>query len=101
MVTQIQLFVILFSICFLIFGLRYFYIKKSKSFQELAWDSFTDALTLNSGIIILLYTYGLVSGNEYFSKIDNYSLIIALILAGIVTIGGSLDKLKKNGKEEK
>lgn len=61
-----------------------------------------DAITLCSGVTLLAYLVGRVFQIEYLTKIDEFALTIGLLVAGLVIIGGSIDKLrrKKDDKEK-
>jgi hypothetical protein len=99
--SLLQLEFLILIACLIIFIVIYAIHKKFKTTKDLIWDSIMDAITLCSGIILLLYLIGKVFQIEYLNKIDDFSLIIGLLIAGLVIIGGSIDKIrgKKNEKE--
>ena len=105
MINLLQLYFVLLLLIFLLHIIVYRIQKKFKLIKDLVWESITDAFTLNSGIIVMLYLAGKVFNIAYFSIIDDYSLYAALLLSGLVVIGGSIDKLfnikKDKGKDEK
>ena len=56
--------------------------------------AFTEALSLNSGIFILLYVTGVITNTSYFTtNFDNSLVVISLFLASLVIIAKSLENL--------
>ena len=99
MISLLQVEFIILIIGFVI--LLGFYIKQKRfnKIKDLIWDSIIDAITLNSGVILLLFLIGKVFDINYLSEIDDFALYLGLLIAGLVIIGGSIDKIrgKKNG----
>ncbi|MBT4539741.1 hypothetical protein HOC32_05625 [Candidatus Woesearchaeota archaeon] len=101
MITFFQLSFVILFILFLVFLVIYGKQKKFKDTRDLVWKSIIDAMTLNSGIIVLLYVVGKVFIWEYLTEIDNYALYIALIIAGLVIIADAIDKIKSKKEVSK
>ena len=94
MITFFQLSFVTLFVLFLVFLVIYGKQRKFKDIRDLVWKSIIDAITLNSGIIVLLYVAGKVFIWEYLTEIDNYALYIALIIAGLVIIADAIDKIR-------
>jgi membrane protease YdiL (CAAX protease family) len=101
MISLLQLEFIVLVACFLLFLIVYIKQKKFAHTKDLIWDSIIDAVTLNSGIILLMFLIGKVFKIPYLSAIDDFALYIGLLIAGLVIIGGSVDKLRGNKNDKK
>jgi|SRR3989338_7756190 len=102
MISLLQLEFIILIVCCVIFIAIYIKQKRFKKTKDLIWDSIMDAVTLCSGIILLLFLVGSVFKIGYLSSIDDFVLYIGLLIAGSGIISGSIDKIrgKQNGKSE-
>lgn len=96
----LHLIITLLVIVFIIILVFYIKRKKFDTIKGLVINSFIDALTFNSGLIILLYLAGLFFQVKYLSEIDNYALYSALLLAGFIMLADVIDKLRETNKNK-
>lgn len=92
------IYILFLAIVFLIlFALNIKYKMKKK-----ALDMAIDSVTITSGLILFLYILGLALDITYLKQIDEFSLFIALFIAGISLISSATDKYKKvkGGKKD-
>lgn len=93
--TFIHLSIALFVLFFLIICFIRRKQRRDDTIKDLTYNSITDAVTLNSGVVILLYTTGKFFTINYLTDhVDSYMLLIALTISGTVIISDSLDKLR-------
>lgn len=68
--------------------------KRHRNLSELVASAFMDAITLNSGALILLYVIGILAEIPYLTEdFENSAVLIALTFSGLVLIARSIDKL--------
>lgn len=100
-ITQISLgTLILFFIVFLI---KRYHSLKGSSFNHVTMfvNSFVDALTLNSSLILIFYLIGNSFDVPLFSSIDAYALNSSIILSALVVFAHSLNnfQIKRQNKD--
>lgn len=100
MISLLQLEFLLLGLSILIFFIKYWVQKKYKKIKDLIWDCVIEGITLNSGVIILLYLTGRLFNIEYLSSIDEYALYVGLLIGGLAIVGGSVDKLIKKRRNK-
>ncbi|MBS3090243.1 hypothetical protein J4433_00555 [Candidatus Pacearchaeota archaeon] len=71
--------------------------NKRKKLKKKPLDLSIDSITFTSGIILFLYLVGLALEINYLKQIDEFSLFIALFIAGISLISSATDKYKTKG----
>jgi len=103
MISLLQLEFIILIICCIIFIVTYIIQKRFEKTKDLIWDSIINAITLCSGIILLLFLIGSVFKINYLSSIDDFLLYTGLLIAGSGIISGSIENLrgKNHGKNKK
>lgn len=83
--------IIVLAIIFIILSI----INGRRKLKKKPLDIAIDSVTLSSGVVLFLYLFGLALDFEYFKQIDEFSLLIALFIAGISLISSATDKYKK------
>lgn len=77
-----------------------FILDKKNNLKKKALDLAIDSVTITSGLILFLYLVGIALEINYLKQIDEFSLFIALFIAGISLISSVTDKYKlKGGKK--
>lgn len=77
-----------------------FIFNKVFNLKKKPLDMAIDSVTITSGLILFLYLIGLALEISYLKQIDEFSLFIALFIAGISLISNATDKYKlKGGKK--
>jgi len=79
----------------------FFLVNKRLKLKKKSLDLAVDSVTFTSGVILFLYLIGLAINVEYLTKIDEFSLFIALFIAGISLISSVTDKYKSKKRDTK
>jgi len=101
MMDLLQIYFIAFVIAFLVFLITYLVGKRYENIATACWNSATDAATLNSGVILLIHVVGKLFKIEWLVLKDDYVLLVAIFIAGLLIIGSSIDKLSGNETRSK
>ena len=76
-------------------------LNKKKTIRLRAQDSIIDALTFGSGLILFLYLVGKTLNIAFLTNIDEFSLLLAILIASIFLLSASADKYFKRRKKKK
>lgn len=97
MISILQIYFLGLLGSFLLFLIVYFCQKRYEKTIDLCWQSINDAITLNSGAIILIHLIGKIFKIETLALSDDYALYAALLISSLLIFASSIDKLKNGG----
>lgn len=79
-------------ITFFVFVIFMYFNKKDKILLEKIRNSLMEAVTFTSGLMLFLYLFGKVTSIEYFSNLNEESLLFAILVASVVLMSVAGDK---------